>query len=129
MRPVTSLALDRDAGQVDVTFVVTEGPRTVIAGIDVQGRDATSTRLVRGELDVEAGKPLDLAALGRTRKNLYDTGAFSLVDITREEVGKPAEQNPAGQNAAGRQRARQQPGGTCRQQWRTAARHRPAVTA
>ena len=65
---------------------MTEGPRTVIAGIDVQGSDETSNRLVRGELDVEAGKPLDLAALGRTRKNLYDTGAFSLVDITREEV-------------------------------------------
>jgi outer membrane protein assembly factor BamA len=95
VRPTPSLALDRAAGQVDVTFVVTEGPRTVIAGIKVDGRDETSNRLVRGELDVEAGKPLDLAALGRTRKSLYDTGAFSLVDITREEVGKPAEQNPA----------------------------------
>jgi outer membrane protein assembly factor BamA len=89
VRPTTSLALDRTTGQVDVTFVVTEGPRTVIAGIEVDGRDETSNRLVRGELDVEAGKPLDLAALGRTRKNLYDTGAFSLVDITREEVGTP----------------------------------------
>jgi outer membrane protein assembly factor BamA/autotransporter translocation and assembly factor TamB len=96
VRPTTSLALDRTKGQVDVTFVVTEGPRTVIASIDVDGRDETSNRLVRGELDVEAGKPLDLAALGRTRKNLYDTGAFSLVDITREEVSPaPTEKNEA----------------------------------
>lgn len=98
VRPATTLSLDRTTGQVDVTFVVTEGPRTVIAGIEVDGRDETSNRLVRGELDVEAGKPLDLAALGRTRKNLYDTGAFSLVDITREEVGATGEGAGPGRN-------------------------------
>jgi outer membrane protein assembly factor BamA len=43
--------------------------------------------LVREQLEIQAEQPLDISALARSRRNLYDTGAFSIVDITREEIG------------------------------------------
>ncbi|HUE86143.1 MAG TPA: translocation/assembly module TamB domain-containing protein [Vicinamibacterales bacterium] len=80
------LVLDRDAGRVDVQFEVVEGRQTVVADITVAGNEQTSDRLIREQLEVEVGAPLDVGALARSRRNLYDTGAFSIADIAREEV-------------------------------------------
>jgi outer membrane protein assembly complex protein YaeT len=80
------LVLDRNAGHVDVSFNVIEGPQAVIADITVAGNEKTSDRLVREQVELEPGQPLDLSALARSRKNLYDTQSFSIVDITREEL-------------------------------------------
>ena len=44
---------------------------------------------MREQLELTPAQPLDLGALSRSRRNLYETGAFSIVDITREEI--PAE--------------------------------------
>jgi outer membrane protein assembly factor BamA len=71
---------------VDVQLDVTEGAQSVIADIAVQGNAKTSDRLVREQLELETARPLDLAALARSRRNLYDTNAFSIVDIAREEL-------------------------------------------
>jgi outer membrane protein assembly factor BamA/autotransporter translocation and assembly factor TamB len=90
MRAEYSLVLDRAAGRVAVNFDISEGPQSVIADIRVAGNRKASDRLVTEQLEIEAGQPLDLAVLGRSRRNLYETGAFSLVDITREPVAKAA---------------------------------------
>jgi outer membrane protein assembly factor BamA/autotransporter translocation and assembly factor TamB len=86
-----SLVLDRAAGRVTVNFDIEEGPQSVIADIRVAGNRKTSDRLVDEQLEIAAGQPLDLAVLGRSRRNLYETGAFSLVDITREPQAADAE--------------------------------------
>ena len=88
------LALDRTAAVVDVNFAIAEGPRTVVKDIQVAGNEKTSQRLVRAELDIELGAPLDLSALGRSRRNLYDTGAFASVDLTREPIAAEASPTP-----------------------------------
>jgi outer membrane protein insertion porin family len=85
-----SLVLDRAAGRVAVHFDIDEGPKSVIADVRVAGNREASDRLVAEQLEIEAGQPLDLAVLGRSRRNLYETGAFSLVDITREPVAAAA---------------------------------------
>jgi outer membrane protein assembly complex protein YaeT len=90
------LVLDRGAGRVDVQFDITEGRQTVVADITVAGNERTSDRLIREQLEVDAGAPLDVGALARSRRNLYDTGAFSIADITREEVD--AANGDGGQN-------------------------------
>ncbi|HEX5107881.1 MAG TPA: translocation/assembly module TamB domain-containing protein [Vicinamibacterales bacterium] len=97
------LGLDRASGAVDVTFTVTEGQRSVVSDIQVAGNDRTSDRLVRDQVDIEVGTPLDVAALGRSRRNLYDTGAFATVDVRREQTDSaPADTNGSGQpNAPG----------------------------
>lgn len=92
VHPDYVLGIDREAGAVDVTFSVAEGRRSIISDISIAGNDRTSDRLVRGQLTVDPQQPLDLSTLGQSRKNLYDTGAFSIVDITRRDVdgGDPA---------------------------------------
>jgi outer membrane protein assembly complex protein YaeT len=89
-----ALTLDRDGGRVDVRFTVTEGTQSVIAGIDVIGSDEASQRLVREQLELRPSDPLDLGRLARSRKNLYETQAFSIVDITRHPLSVGQEQQP-----------------------------------
>ena len=89
MRSRYTLALDRDLGTVDIVFAIEEGQKSTIAGLKVEGNRKTSGRLVSEQLEVENGQPLDLAALGRSRRNLYNTGAFSMVDIIRTPVTPP----------------------------------------
>ena len=83
------LVMNRDLGTVDVALQIQEGRQTVIADITIEGNQKTSERLVREQLELTPAQPLDLGALSRSRRNLYETGAFSIVDITREE--SPAE--------------------------------------
>ena len=99
VRPEYSLVLDRRSGQVDVALAVEEGPQSVIADLRVEGNRKTSDRLVREQLEIEPAQPLDLSALGRSRRNLYDTGAFSMVDITREPVAASTNGNPVAAEA------------------------------
>ncbi len=81
-----ALVLDRTAGEVDVAFTVVEGRQSVIADIAIEGTGKTSEHLVREQVELSAGQPLNLSALAKSRRNLYDTGAFSIVDITREDL-------------------------------------------
>ena len=83
------MVMNRHAGTVDVVVEIQEGRQSVIADITVDGNQKTSDRLVREQLELTPEHPLDLGALSRSRKNLYETGAFSIVDITRDEI--PAE--------------------------------------
>ena len=64
-------------------FTISEGRQSVIAGITIEGNDKVSDQLVRRQIQLTTAQPLDLSALARSRRNLYDTGAFSVVDITR----------------------------------------------
>jgi len=83
-----SLAIDRGEGQVDVAFTVMEGRQSVINDIRIAGNDRVSDHLINAQIQLMPGKPLDLSALARSRRNLYDTGAFSVIDIRRRESGR-----------------------------------------
>ncbi len=94
------LVVDRGAGAVDVAFRLSEGRQSVIAGITIEGNNKVSEHLVRRQIQLMDAQPLDLGALARSRRNLYDTGAFSVVDITRKEVASDAQANPPAPEAA-----------------------------
>jgi outer membrane protein assembly complex protein YaeT len=81
-------ALNRhtETGKVDVVFGVAEGPQSVVASVDVNGNDVTSSGLIRSQLELKAGDPLDLQILSHSRRNLYTTGAYSLIDIQRNAL-------------------------------------------
>jgi len=87
-------AIDRrpDEGRIDLTFFITEGPRSVIHSINVAGNDHTSDNLIRSQLELKEGDPLDPQKLSRSRRNLYSTGAYSLVDIQRNALDPAASQ-------------------------------------
>ena len=95
------LVVDRGTGDVDVAFKISEGRQSVIAGITIQGNKKVSEQLVRRQIQLMDAQPLDLSALARSRRNLYDTGAFSVVDITRKEAGGDMHQ-PASARSRGR---------------------------
>jgi len=86
VRSEYTLILDRNAAAVDIDVTIVEGQRSVVAEIAVDGNRKTSERLVRGQVELSPAQPLDLAVLARSRRNLYDTGAFSIVDITRDAI-------------------------------------------
>lgn len=94
VRPDYALELDREAGRVDVRLSVVEGPQSIVAGVDVTGTRATSERLVLDQVALAPGEPLDLQELARSRASLYRTGAFSMVDITREELAPEDSRQP-----------------------------------
>jgi outer membrane protein assembly factor BamA/autotransporter translocation and assembly factor TamB len=77
---------DQAAGAVDLSFTISEGRQSVIAGITIEGNDRVSNRLVTEQIQLATTEPLDLNALARSRRNLYDTGAFSVVDIRRHDL-------------------------------------------
>jgi outer membrane protein assembly factor BamA/autotransporter translocation and assembly factor TamB len=81
---------DQANGQVDLSFTISEGRQSVIAGITIEGNDRVSNRLVTEQIQLATAQPLDLNALARSRRNLYDTGAFSVVNITRRDTESAA---------------------------------------
>ena len=84
VRTEYELVVDREAGTVVVTLRVREGRPSIVNEITIVGNDQTSDHLVAEQIELAPGDPLDLALLSRSRRNLYGTGAFSLVDLTRE---------------------------------------------
>jgi outer membrane protein assembly complex protein YaeT len=94
VRPEYSLGVDRTDKAVDVTFTVVEGQQRVLSNIDIEGNRRTSDHLVLGLMELAPDQPLDLAVLARSRRNLYGTGAFSIADITREDLEPIGDQIP-----------------------------------
>jgi outer membrane protein assembly complex protein YaeT len=92
------LKRNQDAGTVDLRFQIAENRQSVVRDVVIEGRENTSDNLVRTQLELGAGDILDLKKLGESRRNLYNTGAYSMVEIAREEiVPEGAEQTRARQ--------------------------------
>jgi outer membrane protein insertion porin family len=88
LRSDYSLVVDRAVGQVDVTFTIDEGAQSLVGDIQVRGNRRIDEDLVREQLEVVPGQPLDLSALAKSRRNLYDSGAFSVVRIDQAGAGR-----------------------------------------
>ena len=79
----------------------------------MQGNDKTSDRLVREQLELTPSEPLDLSALSRSRKNLYDTRRvldrrhharrISKATCRPDAAALPANQKPVRVNVAVRE--------------------------
>lgn len=95
-----SLVLNRAAGIVDITFMVDEGPQSVVGPILVRGTERLDQRMVENQIELVPGDPLDLSALAKSRRNLYNTGAFSTVQITQGDRGTRAENRRTDGDAA-----------------------------
>jgi outer membrane protein assembly complex protein YaeT len=86
VRVAHQLTIDRIGGRTAVDFTIDEGRQAVVSEIRIAGNDKTSDRLVREQIIVKPAEPLNLQALSRSRKNLYDSGAFSIVDLSRDTI-------------------------------------------
>jgi outer membrane protein assembly complex protein YaeT len=72
----------RAEGVVDLRFRLTEGRLSVIAGILVEGNVKTSEAFLRRRIPLNEGQPVDGDKLDRIRRRLFDSGTYSMVDLT-----------------------------------------------
>ena len=86
----SSIALDRGLGRVALTFSIVEKRPDIVRGIQVAGNHKTSESMIRTQLAVKPGDAMSGEKLSKSRRALYTTGAYSLVDIAKT----PASQEP-----------------------------------
>ena len=88
---IISYRIMRDPGAelANVSFEIEEHRQGVIREIVIEGNDRTSDGFVRRQLSINQGDLLDLDKIGRSRTNLYNTGAYTIVDFQTEEIPEP----------------------------------------
>ncbi|MPZ20905.1 MAG: BamA/TamA family outer membrane protein [Luteitalea sp.] len=99
---IYGLKVDREKGEVDVQIEIDEGPRAMVQDIQIAGTDITSQKLVSDQLEIAPDLPLDLTAVGRSRRNLYDTGAYAIADISHEPIADQAADQSTDQSTEAR---------------------------
>lgn len=87
-----------EAGVVDFTFDIQEGRQQIVKEVRVEGTDLTTESLVRSQIALKPGDVVRSERLGMSRRNLYETGAYALVDIEAEPI--PGGDPDAAQQAA-----------------------------
>jgi outer membrane protein insertion porin family len=80
---------DREAGRVDLTFEITEGPRAYIERIEITGNTRTLDRVIRREFRLAEGDPLVVQQIRRSRERIRSLGYFSNVEITTSPGSAP----------------------------------------
>ena len=77
-----------EPNRVKIVYLIHEGDQVFVDQVLVTGLVHTRPFIVKRELQIEAGDPMDQIALLKTQQKLYDLGIFSQVDT--------AVQNPEG---------------------------------
>jgi outer membrane protein assembly factor BamA len=77
--------LEPDDANVRAVFTVDEGERSTIGPIRITGLRRTRESLVRRQVRLKAGDPLDPRRLGEMEKRLLDLGVFSRVVVTASD--------------------------------------------
>ena len=77
---------DTKTGTMNLEFDITENRQKIIKEVAVKGEEKTSEHLVRKQIKLKEGDVLDTEKVAQSRISLYDTGAFTLVDIETQEI-------------------------------------------
>jgi outer membrane protein assembly complex protein YaeT len=87
----SELRVNPATGASSLLFRIEENAKSVVQDIRVEGNVRTSDSFIRRQIALSQGDSLDPALLARSRRQLYDMGAFSLVDIEPLEMENPGE--------------------------------------
>lgn len=68
-------------GEATIEYRVQPGRRAIFAGYFVRGAFQTDEAVIEDELQLQAGDPLDLVALGEARRRLRALGVFGSVEL------------------------------------------------
>jgi outer membrane protein assembly complex protein YaeT len=77
----------QEPGCLDIAFQVTENEQQVVKNIEIEGNRETSDGMIRSQIPLKPGEILDYRETNKSRRQLYDTGAYRLVDIQPQPVG------------------------------------------
>ncbi|MDX1982590.1 MAG: translocation/assembly module TamB domain-containing protein, partial [Bryobacteraceae bacterium] len=83
----TTVRRDSAKGTVDVEFQIAEQRQSVLEELTLTGNRRTSRGMVQSQAGLVPGDIINPRKFSEARRNLYQTGAFSLVDIETEEIG------------------------------------------
>jgi outer membrane protein assembly complex protein YaeT len=81
MEAAYTLGGERDRGLADITFRIAENRKSMVERVEVEGTHETSERFVRNQLELQPGDVVDYHKTNQSRRNLYHTGAYSLVEL------------------------------------------------
>ncbi|MGH9328122.1 MAG: POTRA domain-containing protein [Terriglobia bacterium] len=73
--------------KMDVEYQVQPGTQTWVRNIVVLGNDFTREGVIRHQITLQGGEPLDEAELLQSQRNLYNLGLFNSVQIAPENPG------------------------------------------
>jgi outer membrane protein assembly complex protein YaeT len=73
--------VNKKAGKVNLVYRIEESRQAVIEEVFIAGNSKTRTGTIRHALAFKKGDILDYRSINRSRKQLYDLGVFSGVDV------------------------------------------------
>ena len=78
---------------VDVNYEITEGPQYLIRDINISGNHITKDKVIRRELPLQPGQPVNNSLIEITKKRLEGIGYFKKVTIVTANTPNPAEKD------------------------------------
>ncbi len=79
----------REEREVDLVFLVDEGPRIYVERIDVEGNLRTLDRVVRREFGIVEGDAYSPSKVARATRQVRNLGYFRKVDVSNERGSQP----------------------------------------
>jgi len=79
----------REAGLINVTFVIEEGPRVYVERVNVRGNTRTRDYVIRREIPLAEGDAYNRVLMDRAERRLNSLGFFKRVRITNEPGSSP----------------------------------------
>jgi outer membrane protein assembly complex protein YaeT len=83
-----------ETGRAVLRFNIEENRKEVVREITIVGNDKTSERFIRNQLAFSVDDVLTPDKISRSRRELYNTGAFTLVDMQAEEMEPSTDVSP-----------------------------------
>ncbi len=79
----------REEREVDLVFLVDEGPRIYVERIDVEGNLRTLDRVIRREFGIVEGDAYNPSKIARATREVRNLGYFRKVDVSNERGSQP----------------------------------------
>ncbi len=99
----------REEKEVDLVFLVDEGPRVYVERIDIEGNLRTLDRVIRREFGIVEGDAFNTSKISRATRRVRNLGYFKKVDVSNEQGSSPdrarvkveVEETPTGEFSIG----------------------------
>ncbi len=79
----------REEREVDLVFLVDEGPRIYVERIDIEGNLRTLDRVIRREFGIVEGDAYSPSKVARATRQVRNLGYFRKVDVSNERGSRP----------------------------------------
>ena len=84
---------DEENDIIDITYVVSEGPKVYVDRIDITGNVRTLDKVVRREMKLSEGDPFNTQFLKRSKQRIDNLDFFKTVEVTQEKSDAPDKVN------------------------------------